>query len=148
MNTTYSETSAWIRFIAAGTCVTFSLAARQPRRQQLHNVRPRRTSFARRDPHRFQWSKSSLENDGYCPSPSAILFDYRESRFTGPADRPQRGIVPYWNSHMNRALSECIAPGPHGLVDYPQDIAELKRILHLHLKANGRRTSGTVPVAD
>ncbi len=29
------------------------------------------------------------------------------------------------------------APGPHGLVNYPQNIAELKRILHLHLKTLG-----------
>jgi hypothetical protein len=52
----------------------------------------------------------------------------------GPLVDSSDGIVPYWSSHMNRALSECIVPGPHGLVDYPQNIAELKRILHLHLK--------------
>jgi pimeloyl-ACP methyl ester carboxylesterase len=45
------------------------------------------------------------------------------------------GIVPYWSSHLNRALSEVIVPGPHGLVNYPQTIAELKRILKLHLEA-------------
>jgi hypothetical protein len=55
----------------------------------------------------------------------------------GPLAESSDGIVPYWSSHMNRALSECIVPGPHGLVDYPQNIAELKRILHLHLKAVG-----------
>jgi pimeloyl-ACP methyl ester carboxylesterase len=55
----------------------------------------------------------------------------------GPLIDSSDGIVPYWSSHMNRALSECIVPGPHGLVDYPQDIAELKRILHLHLKTVG-----------
>jgi hypothetical protein len=35
---------------------------------------------------------------------------------------------------MNRAQSEWIAPGSHGLVDYPQNIAEMKRILRSHLK--------------
>jgi pimeloyl-ACP methyl ester carboxylesterase len=44
------------------------------------------------------------------------------------------GIVPYWSSHMNLAQSEVIVPGPHGLVNFPQTIAELKRILHLHVK--------------
>ena len=52
----------------------------------------------------------------------------------GPLIDSSDGIVPYWSSHMNRALSECIVPGPHGLVDYPQNIAEMKRILDLHLK--------------
>jgi len=55
----------------------------------------------------------------------------------GPLIDSSDGIVPYWSSHMNRALSECIVPGPHGLVDYPQNIAEMKRILHLHLKTVG-----------
>jgi pimeloyl-ACP methyl ester carboxylesterase len=55
----------------------------------------------------------------------------------GPLIDSSDGIVPYWSSHMNRALSECIVPGPHGLVDYPQNIAEMKRILRLHLKVTG-----------
>lgn len=53
----------------------------------------------------------------------------------GPLHESSDGIVPYWSSHMNRALSEVIVPGPHGLVNYRQTIAELKRILKLHLKA-------------
>ena len=51
------------------------------------------------------------------------------------------GIVPYWSSHMNLAQSEVIVPGPHGLVNFPQTIAELKRILHLHLKATSTSRS-------
>jgi hypothetical protein len=42
--------------------------------------------------------------------------------------------VGYWSSHMTKAQSEVIVPGPHGLVDYQQTITELKRILKLHLK--------------
>jgi pimeloyl-ACP methyl ester carboxylesterase len=53
----------------------------------------------------------------------------------GPLIDSSDGIVPYWSSHMARAQSECIVPGPHGLVNYPQNIAEMKRILRLHLKA-------------
>ena len=35
---------------------------------------------------------------------------------------------------MAKAQSEVIVPGPHGLVNYEQTIAELKRILKLHLR--------------
>jgi pimeloyl-ACP methyl ester carboxylesterase len=66
----------------------------------------------------------------------------------GPLIDSSDGIVPYWSSHMNLALSEVIVPGPHGLVNYPQTIAELKRILHLHLKANTGRSPGTVAAAN
>jgi pimeloyl-ACP methyl ester carboxylesterase len=55
----------------------------------------------------------------------------------GPLAESSDGIVPYWSSHMNLAQSEVIVPGPHGLVNYPQTITELKRILHLHLKTRG-----------
>lgn len=55
----------------------------------------------------------------------------------GPLLDSSDGIVPYWSSHMAKAQSETIVPGPHGLVNYPQNIAELKRILHLHLKTVG-----------
>jgi pimeloyl-ACP methyl ester carboxylesterase len=52
----------------------------------------------------------------------------------GPLAESSDGIVPYWSSHEDKALSEVIVPGQHGLVNYPQNIAELKGILHLHLK--------------
>jgi hypothetical protein len=55
----------------------------------------------------------------------------------GPLAESSDGIMPYWSSHMAKAQSEVIVPGPHGLVDYPQDISELKRILHLHLGTSG-----------
>ena len=43
------------------------------------------------------------------------------------------GVVAYWSSHLNGAQSECIVPGPHGSCELPQTIAELDRILRLHL---------------
>ena len=52
-----------------------------------------------------------------------------------PLPESSDGIVGYWSSHMPKAQSEVIVPGPHGLVNYQQTIAELKRILKLHLKA-------------
>ena len=43
------------------------------------------------------------------------------------------GVVPYWSSHLDGAQSEVIVPGPHGACELPQTIAELDRILRLHL---------------
>jgi pimeloyl-ACP methyl ester carboxylesterase len=43
------------------------------------------------------------------------------------------GVVPYWSSHLDGAKSETIVPGPHGSAELPQTIAELDRILRLHL---------------
>ena len=43
------------------------------------------------------------------------------------------GIVPYWSSHLESAQSELIVPGGHSAFDMPQTIAEIQRILRLHL---------------
>ena len=43
------------------------------------------------------------------------------------------GVVAYWSSHLDGAQSETIVPGPHGSCELPQTIAELDRILRLHL---------------
>src|ERR1700751_4166597 len=55
----------------------------------------------------------------------------------GPLADSSDGVVPYWSSHLDGAKSECIVPGPHGSCELPQTIAELDRILRLHLKAIG-----------
>jgi pimeloyl-ACP methyl ester carboxylesterase len=43
------------------------------------------------------------------------------------------GIVPYWSSHLDGAKSEIIIPSGHWTNQHPQGIAEVKRILYLHL---------------
>jgi pimeloyl-ACP methyl ester carboxylesterase len=43
------------------------------------------------------------------------------------------GVVAYWSSHLDGAKSETIVPGPHGSAELPETIAELDRILRLHL---------------
>ena len=53
----------------------------------------------------------------------------------GPLVDSSDGVVGYQSSHLAKAESEVIVPGPHGLVDYRQTIEEVKRILRLHLKA-------------
>jgi pimeloyl-ACP methyl ester carboxylesterase len=55
----------------------------------------------------------------------------------GPVADSSDGVVPYWSSHLDGAQSECIVPGPHGSCELPQTIAELDRILRLHIGASG-----------
>ena len=54
----------------------------------------------------------------------------------GPLAESSDGVVPYWSSHLDGAQSEVIVPGPHGACQLPQTIAELDRILRLHLKTS------------
>jgi pimeloyl-ACP methyl ester carboxylesterase len=67
----------------------------------------------------------------------------------GKGDSPNStdGVVPYWSSHLDRAKSEVIVPGPHGSCALPQTIAELDRILKLHLAGSARATSDSVPIS-
>ena len=58
----------------------------------------------------------------------------------GKGDTPlsSDGVVPYWSSHLPRPVSERIVPGPHGACELPETIAELRRILRLHLQQGDR----------
>jgi pimeloyl-ACP methyl ester carboxylesterase len=57
----------------------------------------------------------------------------------GRADTPNSsdGVVAYWSSHLDGAQSESIVAGSHGAYALPQTVAELKRILRLHLAESG-----------
>jgi pimeloyl-ACP methyl ester carboxylesterase len=68
----------------------------------------------------------------------------------GKGDTPNStdGVVPYWSSHLDGAQSELIVPGPHGSQDLPQTVAELDRILRLHLGVNSRRAPSPLAVTD
>jgi hypothetical protein len=61
----------------------------------------------------------------------------------GKGDSPNStdGVVPYWSSHLDGAQSEVIVPGPHGACELPQTIAELDRLLRLHLRSSGTSTT-------
>jgi triacylglycerol esterase/lipase EstA (alpha/beta hydrolase family) len=54
-------------------------------------------------------------------------------RGKGDSPKSSDGIVQYWSSHLEGAKSELIVPGPHGACEMPQTIAELRRLLLLHL---------------
>jgi hypothetical protein len=64
----------------------------------------------------------------------------------GKGDTPNSsdGVVPYQSSHLSSAQSELIVPGPHGSFDLPQTVAEIQRILHLHLRATSRVATASV----
>lgn len=44
------------------------------------------------------------------------------------------GIVPYWSAHLEGAESETIVPSGHWSHLHPEGMAEIRRILHLHLE--------------
>jgi pimeloyl-ACP methyl ester carboxylesterase len=46
------------------------------------------------------------------------------------------GVVPYWSSHLDGAESELIIPSEHWTILEPEGIAEVNRILRLHLGKN------------
>ena len=54
----------------------------------------------------------------------------------GKGDTPDSsdGVVAYWSSHLDGAVSEKIVPSGHGSHEHPEGIAEARRILLLHLK--------------
>ena len=60
-------------------------------------------------------------------------------RWNVPLKESTDGVVPYWSSHLDRALSEKIVPAIHTTAfQNPEAITEMKRILHLHLKTSGQ----------
>jgi len=63
----------------------------------------------------------------------SIIGDRRKGDSLNSTDE----VVPYWSFHLDGAKSELIVPGPHGSQDLPQTIAELQRILRLHLRNSG-----------
>ncbi len=56
-----------------------------------------------------------------------------------PLEKTSDTVVPYTSSHQDAALSEKLVDATHTTIyDRPETIAEVKRILHLHLQASGR----------
>ncbi|MCF7675650.1 MAG: hypothetical protein K9N23_09175 [Akkermansiaceae bacterium] len=56
----------------------------------------------------------------------------------GKGDTPDSsdGVVAYWSSHLDGAASEKIVPSGHGAHAHPIGIAEVHRILKLHLRSH------------
>jgi pimeloyl-ACP methyl ester carboxylesterase len=54
-------------------------------------------------------------------------------------------IVPYTSSHLDGAVSELVVDGNHSCLSKPEVIAEIHRILILHLQEGDRRPPSTPP---
>ncbi len=50
-------------------------------------------------------------------------------RGRGDGPRSSDGVVPYWSSHLESAVSEKIVPSGHGANENPEAIEEMRRIL-------------------
>jgi hypothetical protein len=48
------------------------------------------------------------------------------------------GVVSYSSAHLPEAASEVVVRSDHSCQGHPGTVAEIRRILHLHLKACGR----------
>jgi triacylglycerol esterase/lipase EstA (alpha/beta hydrolase family) len=56
-------------------------------------------------------------------------------RGKGNSPNSSDGVVAYWSSHLDEAKSTKIVPSGHGTHRHPDGIAEVRRILKLHLKS-------------
>ena len=80
------------------------------------------------------------------PTTPGIPFHTIEGdRGRGDAPKSSDGVVPYWSSHLAGAQSDLIVPSNHSAPRNPQAIAEVRRILRLHLSlpTTGRKKSAT-----
>ena len=77
------------------------------------------------------------------PTARGIPFHTIEGdRGRGDAPNSSDGVVPYWSSHMPGAQSELIVPSDHSAPRNPEAIAEVRRILRLHLKSGSESSRG------
>lgn len=62
-----------------------------------------------------------------------------------PLDQSSDGVVPYASSHLPGADSEKVIVSGHSVQEKPDAIIEIRRIMHLHLKAPDREIAGQPP---
>lgn len=67
-------------------------------------------------------------------APGVTYHSIMGDRGKGDTPNSSDGVVAYWSSHLDGAASEKIVPSGHGSHAHPQGIAEIHRILLLHLK--------------
>jgi pimeloyl-ACP methyl ester carboxylesterase len=59
----------------------------------------------------------------------------------GPKERGSDGVVPYWSSHLAGAQSELVVRSGHGVIDNPDAMREVIRILHLQQRSTQNGTA-------
>ena len=62
--------------------------------------------------------------------PYHTIYGIRKGK---PGPGSSDGVVPYWSSHLDITVSQMPVPSGHGAQRHPIAIAEVKRILLLHL---------------
>jgi len=73
----------------------------------------------------------------------SIIGNKRQLPLKDP--RCSDGVVPYSSAHLDGVESEFVVSSGHGAHEHPEAVAEIRRILHLHLAeldANGRNAHG------
>ncbi|RKY07908.1 MAG: hypothetical protein DRP56_04965, partial [Planctomycetota bacterium] len=65
--------------------------------------------------------------------PCHTIYGIRKGK---PGPGSSDGIVPYWSSHLDNTLSEVSVPSGHSAHGHPIAIAEVERILRMHLELN------------
>ncbi len=71
----------------------------------------------------------------------------RDPKRPGTPPESSDGIVPYWSSHLDGAQSEIFVPSNHWSNRSPEGIAEVRRILYLHIGQKGGATPEKAPPA-
>jgi len=76
-------------------------------------------------------------------APSTPFHSIMGDRGLGGGPKSSDGVVPYWSSHLPGATSEVFVPANHRSYENPQAIAEVKRILLLHLAEHAESKDAT-----
>lgn len=66
----------------------------------------------------------------------------------GDLENSSDGVVPYWSSHLEEAVSEAIVPYGHSVQFHPLGILEMRRILRLHLHEKWQKEQRTGPAPE
>jgi pimeloyl-ACP methyl ester carboxylesterase len=73
------------------------------------------------------------------PLPKGITFhSIMGDKGHGDTPNSSDGVVPYWSSHIEPVESEIVIDSNHSVPNHPAAAAEIKRILLLHLKEEGK----------
>lgn len=77
--------------------------------------------------------------------PSIAFHSMMGDRGKGDTPDSSDGVVTYHSAHLEGAVSEAIIPADHGAHRHPLAIAEMRRILLDHLKADSRSAASRRP---
>ncbi len=87
----------------------------------------------------------TIERSPVAPRVTAHSIIGRVGR--GPLEKSTDGVVPYSSSHLDWVASERVLPVSHFCQDHPETIAELRRLLYLHLSESAAETRNAPAIA-